>query len=76
MANVNETLQKAADCNRLLNIGLWNHDSVTVEAAFEKVSAMVGPEMAEKFILERITSLMSQGWGFVDENTGEASPLI
>lgn len=64
------------DGARLVKAGLENHDPETTLVGFARVSRVVGQEMATEFLTGHITKLMDKGWSFVNEETGEASPLI
>lgn len=71
---MDELIQWNADTMRLLNIGLRNHDPVTVGAVYERIAARLGEEFATETICRRISSLMNEGWVFAKE--GFVSPLI
>lgn len=72
-----QPFQWEADSSRLVKMALRTHDPEMLAVAIGRISDKYGPDVAENFVLHTITKLISsENWSFINEKTGEPSPLI
>lgn len=69
--------QTFADAQRIIDLGLQEHDAEVVGEGYKKLADVLGAQAAEQAVLDLISARIGSGeFSFVDEQTGEVSPLL